>query len=379
MSTISAWELDTFYTPQDVIIAGSGFAGLWTAYHLKKYRPHWNILIIEKSPVPGGASTRNAGFACFGSATELVADAGIIGESQMLATFATRYEGIRRIRSVFEPSLIDYEHLGGYELISAKQYPDEQGLLADLRWLNEVLKPITSEKETFRSAPGKLKSFGFRHTSQLIENNLEGQLHPGKLHAALVMLLKSSGVRIITGIALDAWSDSGPEPELQTFPAIPLKARHLVIATNIPGNNLIPGNGVMPARGQVLLTSGIERLPFSGSFHYDEGYYYFRNLGNRVLLGGARNLAFEEEATVEPGVSPVIQEALERFLREVVLPGIPFQIEQRWSGTMGMPPGKETVVRRLSNHCYAAVGLGGIGVAVAPIVGEQVANLLLES
>jgi hypothetical protein len=66
----------------------------------------------------------------------------------------------------------------------------------------------------------------------------------------------------------------------------------------------------------VLLTSPIKGLPFRGTFHADEGFYYFRNLGDRVLLGGARNKAFEEEQTTEMHPSVKIQEALEAYLSE---------------------------------------------------------------
>ncbi len=53
---------------------------------------------------------------------------------------------------------------------------------------------------------------------------------------------------------------------------------------------------LMPVRSQILLTEPIENLKLKGTFHYDEGYIYFRN---RILLGGARNLDFQTEETTE--------------------------------------------------------------------------------
>jgi hypothetical protein len=32
-------------------------------------------------------------------------------------------------------------------------------------------------------------------------------------------------------------------------------------------------------------------------FHLEKGYYYFRNINDRILLGGGRNLDFEGETT----------------------------------------------------------------------------------
>jgi gamma-glutamylputrescine oxidase len=63
---------------------------------------------------------------------------------------------------------------------------------------------------------------------------------------------------------------------------------------------------VKPGRGQVIITSAIERLPFKGSFHFDEGYYYFRNVGKRVLFGGGRNLDFQTESSTKFEVNNLI-------------------------------------------------------------------------
>ena len=81
---ISVWEKETFFAPQDIIIAGSGFVGLWSAFYLKKRNPKLKITILDKGLIPTGASTRNAGCACFGSLTELLADEQSMGTDQML-------------------------------------------------------------------------------------------------------------------------------------------------------------------------------------------------------------------------------------------------------------------------------------------------------
>ena len=74
MSNLSVWEKESFYSTQDVILVGGGLMGLWTAYELKKKNPYLKITILERNTIPLGASTRNAGFACFGSPTEIIHD-----------------------------------------------------------------------------------------------------------------------------------------------------------------------------------------------------------------------------------------------------------------------------------------------------------------
>jgi glycine/D-amino acid oxidase-like deaminating enzyme len=136
---------------------------------------------------------------------------------------------------------------------------------------------------------------------------------------------------------------------------------------------------VKPARGQVLVTSPIPNLPFKGCFHSDEGFVYFRNLGKRVLLGGARNKFFDEEETHDLATSDNIQQELERLLKETILPHHhEYTIDYRWSGIMGMGMDKMPTVRELQPGIYCAIAMGGIGVAMAPIVAKQVSRLVLQ-
>ena len=119
-TTASIWEQESFYAPQDFIIVGAGLAGLWCALELKINHPSASITILERGSIPTGASTRNAGFACFGSATELIADRDTMGET-MWDVVAMRYKGINKIRKVFGDEVIEYTPCGGFECLSNEQ------------------------------------------------------------------------------------------------------------------------------------------------------------------------------------------------------------------------------------------------------------------
>ncbi len=95
-----------------------------------------------------------------------------------------------------------------------------------------------------------------------------------------------------------------------------------------------------------------------------------------MLLGGARNHALAAETTTEMTVTDTIQQELERFLREVILPGRHFVIENRWSGIMGMGSEKMPLVRAVNDHVFCAVRMSGMGVALAPVIGEKIAALM---
>ena len=377
MTEPSVWEKETFFAHKDVVIVGSGLVGLWSAYYLKKIAPHARILVVERGIIPTGASTRNAGFACIGSATELLADARKIGEQSMLEIVAMRYEGLQRIKKVFGNKEIQYERYGGYELITDAQYTRLKQLKNDLGWLNIILRKAIKDQKTFRIADKKIKDFGFKHTSHLIESKAEAQLHSGKLLQALLRKVQSIGVEVMTQTEVKGFEKTNDKITIQTNLPVTLSCSQMLICTNGFASQLLPKIDVVPVRGQVLVTSPIKKLPFKGTFHFDEGFYYFRNLGNRVLLGGARNKAMQEENSASLVTTDLIQLELERFLKDVILPRQKYTIEHRWSGIMGMGSGKFPIIKRVEKNVYCAVRLSGMGVALSPVVGDIVARQML--
>ncbi len=378
MLELSVWEKETFYAHKDIIIAGSGLVGLWSAWYMKKHSPHLNILIVERGIIPTGASTRNAGFACIGSATELLADAREAGEQSMLEIVAMRYEGLQRIKKVFSNKEIGYERYGGYELITEGQYGKLKQLKNDLGWLNITLRKAIKDEKTFRIADKKIKDFGFKQTSHLIESRAEAQLHSGKLLQALLRKVQAMGVQVITQTEVKSFERTNGKIILETNLPVTLSADQLLVCTNGFASQLLPKIDVMPVRGQVLVTSPIKKLSFKGAFHFDEGFYYFRNLsGNRVLLGGARNKAIEAENSAAFGTTDFIQQELEHFLKEVILPKQKYTIDHRWSGIMGKGSGKFPIIKKIEKNVYCAVRMSGMGVALSPVVGDIIARQML--
>ncbi len=373
---ISVWEKESFYAPRDVIIVGSGLVGLWCAWHLKKKDPTISIAIVDRGIIPTGASTRNAGFACFGSVTELIEDAARFGEDNMLQLVEMRYKGLQRIRKVFKEPAIDFDRCGGYELFPPNDNIKKSALEHDTERLNKLLHDITGKKRTFKKANKKINSLGLHHVDYLIENKLEGQLHSGKLCQSLLQAVQAMGVTVLNAIEISGFEKVNDNVVLYTNQLMHLKAARVLICTNAFARQLLPDLNIVPARGQVLVTSPIEGLPLKGTFHYDAGYYYFRNLGNRVLLGGARNKAFEEETTTGLEITDKIQQELEHFLKTYILPGYEYQITDRWSGIMGMGNEKLPIVKEVSPQVFCAVRMSGMGVALAPIIGEQICKLL---
>jgi gamma-glutamylputrescine oxidase len=369
----SIWEKQTFFAHQDIIIVGSGFAGLWCALKLVEKKPGCRITILERGLIPTGASTRNAGFSCFGSPSELLADERNFGRDNMLQLVENRFKGLEQIHKRFAGQ-IDYENSHGYECFLAGD--EWEQTITDLPGLNRNMRSITGETETYLQADEKLPELGLTAFRHLLTNKLEGHLHPAKLIQSLYKQVHALGVQVLTGIEVKGYEEENGVIRLTTSEELSFTCDRLLLCTNAFTKELLRNEDIIPARGQVLLTSPVEGLKLKGSFHFDEGFYYFRNLGNCVLLGGARNKSLETEKTTSFSTTNLVQKALENFLSTYILPGIEYTITDRWAGIMGMGIEKRPLIKPVSENVFCAVRMSGMGVALAPVVADEVVTMM---
>ncbi len=374
---ISFWERETYFKNIDIAIIGSGIVGLNAALTLKKRHPHLKIVIFERGALPMGASSKNAGFACFGSPTELLEDLKTHSEDELFKLIEKRWKGLLKLRKNVGDTNLDFQNSGGYDVFDDRN--NFHQCMDQLPYLNQLLKPITGKKETYRVSDQQIEPFGLQKVKHLIVNTEEGQIDTGKMIHCLIELARQSGIEIINGLTIQAVTDTGSQASIQhDMDGTPIFCKALIIATNGFAKQLLPEYPVNPARAQVLITHPIKDLKLKGSFHYDKGYYYFRNVGNRVLLGGGRNLDFSSEETYEFGLTPLVQHKLEELLKDMILPYTDYQIDMRWNGIMGMGPEKKSIVKAISKNIFCAVRMGGMGIAIGSSIGEEVATLVSE-
>ena len=112
----------------------------------------------------------------------------------------------------------------------------------------------------------------------------------------------------------------------------------------------------------------------------NKGYVYFRNVGDRILLGGGRHLYMREESTDKMEITEEIQNFLENFLYTHILHHHKSTaVEMRWSGILGIGDEKKPIITQYSDHIFTAVRLGGMGVAIGILAGRDGADLLFNS
>lgn len=375
---LSFWEKEAFFKEVDVLIIGSGIVGLNAAIAIKEQKPGYKVVVIERGILPIGASTRNAGFACFGSMTELLDDLSTQTADQVWGLVEKRWRGLQRLRERLGDNHIQYRPWGGYELFRPEEKKSYEACQAYMEEFNVALRAITGLSTTFSNKDQEVKEFGFGGIQHLIHNQGEGQIHTGKMMAHLLALARDIGVEVYNGMEVSELEPSTKGVSIRLKNNWQLKADQVMIATNGFATQLLPKVAVKPARNQVLITKPIPGLKVKGTFHYDRGFFYFRNVNDRLLLGGGRCLDVEGEETETFGFTPLIQDRLQELLSTVILPNTAFEIDQWWSGIMGVGDQKNPVVERLGPHMSVAVRLGGMGVAIGAQIGEEAARVLLD-
>lgn len=368
---LSYWELDTYFRNVDFTVIGSGIVGLSTAYHLRLKHPKAKILVLEKGILPEGASTKNAGFACFGTLSEILWYLETNAEDEIYNLVERRYKGLQKLRNLLTDEIIDYQEQGGFEVFRNEDKELLDKTLNHIEEINKWLRPIFG-KEVYRKSK---QDFGFGTTIGMIETAFEGHIHTGKMMKAFLRLIQSENISVLNNVKVTKVSDNSNYVELELNENFNFKTGKVFLCTNAFTSELYDLD-VVPARAQVLVTKPIENLHIKGCFHMDEGFYFFRNTGNRILFGGGRNLDIEGETTIEFGTTSLIQQQLEIYLREIILPNQAIEIEHRWSGIMGMGSHRSPIVKQLSENVYCGVRLTGTGIAIGSLVGEELTNLL---
>ncbi|SDK80776.1 hypothetical protein SAMN04488034_101531 [Salinimicrobium catena] len=367
----SFWEQDSWFTNIDYTVIGSGITGLNCALRLKERFPLAKVLVLERGLLPNGASTKNAGFACFGSLSEILDDLGSHSEEEVLELVQKRVKGLELLRKNVGDDNMDFQLNGGYELFTKDDEELFEECRSKMHEINRLLKPIFKE-DVFSV---RKNGFGFENIQQnLIFNRFEGQLHTGKMMSVLLQKVQASGVKLLNNVSVNSFSEGNASVEVNTD-NFSFKTNKLLIATNGFASQLGLSE-VKPARAQVLITDPIENLKIKGTFHLDRGYYYFRNVGDRILFGGGRNLDIQAEETCDLELTDLIQNRLEELLKTTILPKKEFSIDRRWSGIMGVGEKKKPIVKQVSENVYCGVRLGGMGVAIGSHVGRELADLI---
>ena len=333
----------------DVAVVGGGVAGVATAYHLALRGA--SVVLLEARTIAEAASGRNAGFLLAGVAENFVAASRRYGEANALRIWNVTTRNQRLVREIVE----------------------RHRIACDLAWNGSAqIAGDDEEWSEVRASAERLRREGARVTIAASDRAAiyedDGELHPARYVRGLAAAATECGARVHSRTRAVAVSAAEVVTERRR-----VRAGAVVVCVNAYAAHLVPLR-VRPVRGQMLATEPVARRVFDRPAYANRGYRYWRQRADgRVLVGGWRDTAAEEEVGEEERTSDRVQRRLEEFLRERAPDA---RVSHRWAGIMGFSHDALPYVGRLATGVFVNAGFTGHGMAFTTATGELVADLI---
>jgi len=357
--SITAWE-DGRWTAlphlqgtvrADVCVVGLGGSGLSAIAAL--VANGFSVVGLDSAQVAGGAAGANGGFLLAGTARFYHQVVSIVGRARArelyqltideIARMATEMPDIVRRVGSLRIAMSDDELVNCDEQFAmmrrddlpVERYegPEGKGLLIPT---DAVFNPLT-------------------RCRRLAESCLQRGAH--LFEHSEVLELGTSIVRTAQGI---------------------VRCKHIIAAVDGKLDLLFPALSprVRTARLQMLATAPTTEVHFERAAYARWGYEYWQQLPDgRVVLGGFRDHAVEQEWTHSVATTQSIQDKLTRFLRDYLHIHAP--VEHRWAASVGYTVNGLPIIEEVQSNVWALGGYNGTGNVVGALCGRAVAEQVM--
>lgn len=334
----------------DVAIIGAGIAGCALAYALA--RDGASVIVLEREGIAGAASGRNAGFILAGVAESWVAACRRFGEATARRVWRVTVTNRTLLRAIAERERIE----------------------CDLAWNgSEQHSGDHEEWAEIRESAERLRTLGHRiavhEPERRVVTEEDGEMHPVRFVRGLADAAERRGARFHEGTTA-----TGVRAGSVTTAAGRVSASAVVACTNAYTRRVLPDARVSPVRGQMLATAPLAERVFRRPVYAHRGFRYWRQTRDgRVLVGGWRDTAVEDEVGEDAAPTARIQAHLDAFLAEH---GVRARVTHRWAGIMGFAHDGLPYIGRRADGVYMLAGFTGHGNAFAVAGSEIVASLI---
>jgi gamma-glutamylputrescine oxidase len=334
-----------------VAIVGAGVTGCSCALTLAE--AGLRVRVYEAREVASGASGRNGGFALRGGAPAYDVARAQLGAERAAALWRLTERALERLAELAGDA---FRRTGSLRLAAE---PEEAGAL---RAEYEALRADGFEADWRPEAVDRLA--GRFHGA--IFHPHDGSIHPARWVRGLAVQAAEAGAEIREHEPVEAVEELG--------------ADQVVIATDGYTRGLLEplDRAVKPARGQVVLTEPLQAEYFACPHYARYGYDYWQQTEDlRLVLGGFRDSAREDESTAEEATTPGIQARLDAFARELV--GREPKITHRWSGIFGVTEDLLPLAGQVPGRdgLWVSCGYSGHGNVLGLACGDLVASAII--
>lgn len=364
-------------TRWDVIIAGAGFTGLWTALGVTEHNPNARVLVLDKHVAGFGASGRNGGWVSALFPTEMAKLVALHGVERATALREAMQRSVDSVGSWADRLGIDADFVKGGTTLLARsdiEYHRAQEHLAETTRFGV-------DRLEWREPENTLRSPGVQGATWTPDC---ARVHPGKLVRGLAQALEERGVVIrehteVTSIrqgevhtsegvvragavvdALEAYRSTLSHSKRATLPLY-----SLMIATEPLGDEVFDQIGL--PHGETF--ADYRRLIIYGQ----------RTADNRIAFGG-RGAPYHFGSRIRPEYDRVdsVFGTLERTLKELFPQIGDATITHRWGGPLGIPRDWHARVTfdKVTRRGRAG-GYVGDGVALSQLAGFTLADLIM--
>ena len=335
----------------DVAVVGGGITGCSCALALAE--AGLTVRLFETREVAGGASGRNGGFALRGGAAPYPVLVDSIGAEATAALWRWTEDELAALGPLAGDAL---RSTGSLRLAADEEERDE------LRGEYEALVGAGFAAEWREDLASPLAG---RYPAALFHPP-DGVLQPARLVRRLAWRAAQAGVEMHEHTRVDSVDEAG--------------AAAVVVATDgYPSGLLGELEGlIVPTRGQVIATEPYEEMLFEIPHYGRHGFdYWHQRPDGRIVAGGFRDVSLDTEFTADEVTTPVVQNALERFVEEHV--GHSLRVDYRWAGIFGMVFDFLPVVGRAPDdeRLWIAGGYSGHGNVLGFACGRLVARAIL--